>query len=408
MTLLTLNAGSSSIKFALYREDPALRRLLRGQVDRIGHVDATLHVEFSENGVANGTGAAPPRVGGASFEAAAAALLSWLEARPEFGSIAGVGHRVVHGMQRSEPEAVGAALLDELRRLRPEDPDHLPGEIRLIELLRERHPQLPQFACFDTAFHHDMPRVAQMLPIPRRYEREGLRRYGFHGLSYAYLMEELAAVAGDAVAHGRVVIAHLGSGASLAAIRAGRCIDTSMAFTPTAGLPMATRSGDLDPGIAAHLARSEGRSAQRFFEMANHESGLIGISETSGDMRDLLAAEGSDVRAAEAVAFFCYQTKQWIGAYAAALGGLDTLVFAGGIGEHAAPVRARVVEGLGFLGIELDAQRNDRHAPLISGDGGRVAVRVMHTDEELMIARAVSRLLGRGRDTTPVGARHES
>ncbi|MEO6407429.1 MAG: acetate/propionate family kinase [Burkholderiaceae bacterium] len=398
MTILTLNAGSSSIKFALYQEGPVLRRLLGGQVDRIGHADAAIDVEGSGPTAGSGPGSARQRIAGDSFDAAATALLSWLEARPEFGSITGVGHRVVHGMQHSEPEPIGDALLDELRRLKPEDPDHLPGEIRLIELLRQRHPNMPRIACFDTAFHHDMPRVAQMLPIPRRYEREGLRRYGFHGLSYASLMEELARVAGTEAARGRVVLAHLGSGASLAAVHAGRCIDTSMGFTPTAGLPMATRSGDLDPGIAAHLARSEAMTAERFHDLANHESGLLGISETSGDMRDLLAAEATDVRAAEAVAYFCYQTKRWIGGYAAALGGLDTLVFAGGIGENAAPVRTRIVEGLGFLGIELDAQRNAQHAPLISAEGSRVQVRVMHTDEELMIARAVSRELARTQD----------
>ena len=278
----------------------------------------------------------------------------------------------------------------------PDDPDHLPGEIRLIEMLRQRHPSLPQLACFDTAFHHDMPRLAQLLPIPRRYEALGLRRYGFHGLSYAYLMEELERIAGAEAARGRVILAHLGGGASLAAVHAGRCIDTSMAFTPTAGLPMATRSGDLDPGIAAHLARTEGLTTQRFYEMANHESGLLGISETSGDMRDLLAAEAGDVRAAEAVALFCYQAKKWIGAYAAALGGVDTLVFAGGIGEHAAPVRDRICGGLGFLGIELDPARNSLHADVISNPAGKATVRVIRTDEELMIARSVCRWLATG------------
>ncbi|MEO7335963.1 MAG: acetate/propionate family kinase [Caldimonas sp.] len=395
MTILTLNAGSSSIKFALYRHDPALRRVLRGQLDRIGHGDAAIEVNRSDATAGIGQGLARHPIAGDDFDTAAAALLAWLETQPEFESITDVGHRVVHGMQHSEPEPANDALLDELRSLEPDDPDHLPGEIRLIEMLRDRHPRLPQLACFDTAFHRSMPRLAQLLPIPRRYEAQGLRRYGFHGLSYAYLMEELARSAGTEAARGRVILAHLGNGASLAAVRAGRCIDTNMAFTPTAGLPMATRSGDLDPGIAAHLARTEGLSAQLFYELANHESGLLGISETSGDMRDLLGAEATDVRAAEAVAYFCYQTKKWIGAYAAALGGVDTLVFAGGIGENAAPVRERICEGLGFLGIELDARRNALHVPLISVGGSGVDVRVVHTDEELMIARAVSRELAR-------------
>ncbi len=405
MNILTLNAGSTSIKFALYTHAPVLRRLLSGQVDRIGHADAAIDVDRSEAMSGNGQEPARHAIAGGSFEAAAGALLQWLEAQPEFASIAGVGHRVVQGMEHSEPEPVGDAMLDELRRLQPDDPDHLPGEIRLIEMLRERHPGLPQLACFDTAFHRTMPRLAQLLPIPRRYEGQGLRRYGFHGLSYAYLMQELERIAGTEAAQGRVILAHLGGGASLAAVHAGRCIDTSMAFTPTAGLPMATRSGDLDPGIAAHLARTEGLTAERFYDLANHESGLLGISEASGDMRDLLALEATDVRAAEAVAYFCYQTKKWIGAYAAALGGVDTLVFAGGIGEHAAPVRERICEGLGFLGIELDAQHNALHAPLISADVSSVEVRVMHTDEELVIARAVLRALAQGADVMPSLAR---
>lgn len=396
MNILTLNAGSSSIKFALYRQGPALRRVLRGQVDRIGHADVAIDVEVP--GAAAGHSPVNTRhaIAVGSFDTTAATLLAWLEARADIGALAGVGHRVVHGLQRSEPAPVDDALLDDLCRLKPDDPDHLPGEIRLIELLRERHPHVPQLACFDTAFHRAMPRLAQMLPIPRRYEAQGLRRYGFHGLSYAYLMEELARAAGPEGAQGRVILAHLGSGASLAAIQAGRCIDTSMAFTPTAGLPMATRSGDLDPGIAAHLARTEGLSAERFFAPASHDSGLLGISETSGDMRDLLAAEATDVRAADAVAYFCYQTKKWIGAYAAALGGVDTLVFAGGIGEHAAPVRERICEGLGFLGIELDRAKNAAHADVISGPAGPTTVRVIRTDEELMIARSVSRWLAAG------------
>jgi len=391
--LLTLNAGSSSIKFAIYEQGTALRCVLRGQVGRIGHADAAIESVEPDATTDDGPMQAQCPVTGGSFDRAALALLVWLEAQREFASIVGAGHRVVHGMQHSEPEAVTDALLGELRRLMPDDPDHLPGEIQLIEMLRERHPSLPQLACFDTAFHHDMPRLAQLLPIPRRYEAKGLRRYGFHGLSYAYLMEELARVGGPEVAQGRVILAHLGGGASLAAVKAGRCIDTSMAFTPTAGLTMATRSGDLDPGIAAHLARTEGMSAQRFYDMANHESGLLGISGTSGDMRDLLAAGATDVRAAEAVDYFCYQTRKWIGAYAAVLGGVDTLVFTGGIGEKAAPVRERICSGLGFLGIELDSARNAGHADVVSGRASQATVRVIRTDEELMIARSVSRWL---------------
>ena len=236
-----------------------------------------------------------------------------------------------------------------------------------------------------------MPRVAKLVPIPRRFDVQGVQRYGFHDLSYAYLMEELARLDDPAASTGRVILAHLGNGASLAAVRDGHSIDTSMGFTPTAGLPMSTRSGDLDPGLVSYLARTGDITPTRFHHMVNHESGLLGVSETSSDMRDLLAREAADVRAAEAVALFCYQAKKWIGAFAAALGGVDTLVFTGGIGEHAALVRERICEGLSFLGIELDASRNAEAVGVISTDSSRVTVRVIRTDEELMIARSVWR-----------------
>ncbi|HEY5036944.1 MAG TPA: acetate/propionate family kinase, partial [Chthoniobacterales bacterium] len=274
-------------------------------------------------------------------------------------------------------------------RLSPIDPEHLPREIELIEAFRQRHPKLPQIACFDAAFHTTMPRVAKILPIPRRYEAKGIQRYGFHGLSYAYLMEELARLGDPAAKKGRVILAHLGNGASMAAVRDGKSIDTSMAFTPTAGLVMSTRSGDLDPGLVSYLARTEKMTAPQFNRMVNNESGLLGISETSSDMKDLLDHEGKDIRAAEAVALFCYQAKKWVGSFTAALGGLDTLVFAGGIGESAPLIRARICEGLDLLGIELDKPRNVKTAAVISKKSSRVTVRVIHTDEELVIARSV-------------------
>jgi acetate kinase len=239
-----------------------------------------------------------------------------------------------------------------------------------------------------------MPRVARLLPLPRRFDAKGVQRYGFHGLSYAYLMEELARVAGVKAANARVILAHLGNGASLAAVHEGKSIDTSMGFTPAAGLVMSTRSGDIDPGLVAYLARNDKMTAAQFDKMINQESGLLGISETSSDMRDLLAKESTDIRTAEAVALFCYSAKKWIGAYTAALGGLDTLVFAGGIGENAPPVRARICAGLDFLGVELDAARNHESAAIISTDTSRVTVRVIRTDEELMIARSTGRILG--------------
>ena len=385
-SILTINGGSSSIKFALYETVTPLKRGLYGKVDRIGLSGTNL--TFKEP-----TKKKPERhkLAAADHKSAANALIGWLEKQIDFKSVIGVGHRVVHGMKHTEPEIVTKKLLDELRRISPNDPDHLPREIELIEVLRQRHQKLPQVACFDTAFHQTMPRVAKLLPIPRRFDAKGIQRYGFHGLSYAYLMEELARLGDPAAKKGRVILAHLGNGASLAAVRNGKSIDTSMCFTPTAGLVMSTRSGDLDPGLAPYLARTERMTTSQFYKMVNHESGLLGVSETSSDMRDLLNHEKRDVRAAEAVALFCYQAKKWIGSYAAALGGLDTLVFAGGIGENAPPVRKRICEGLDFLGIKLAKARNKKSAAMISTTAGRVKVRVIHTDEELMIARSVLR-----------------
>jgi acetate kinase len=304
---------------------------------------------------------------------------------------------VVHGGPKYfDPQRITAEMVAELRQLSAFDPEHLPEEILLTEAFHRRFPDLPQVACFDTAFHHDLPRVARLLPIPRRYEAQGVRRYGFHGLSYAFLMEELARLAGPHTAQGRVILAHLGNGASLAAVRDGKSVDTSMSFTPTAGVPMSTRSGDLDPGLVWYMARTEGLDAKQFNEMVNFQSGLLGISETSSDMQDLLNREAKDTRAVEAVDLFCYQVKKWIGAFAAALGGLDTLVFAGGIGEKAPVVRARICDGLEFLGIQLEEKQNVANAGMISIAAGRVAVRVIHTDEEWMIARSVCRALELG------------
>ncbi len=390
--ILTINGGSSSIKFAVFEAGDPLRQILGGGIERIGRPDAILRAK----GV-NQADDVSRSVTAPDHTEAVGALMDWIEERSGREALAAAGHRVVHGGPKySEPQRITPDMIDELRGLSPFDPDHLPEEILLVEAFRRRFPDLPQVACFDTAFHHDLPRVARLLPIPRRYEAQGVRRYGFHGLSFAFLMEELGRLTGAQAARGRVILAHLGSGASLAAVRDGRSVDTSMGFTPAAGVPMGTRSGDLDPGLVWYLARTEKMSPKQFNEMVNSRSGLLGISETSSDMRDLLDREAHDVRAAEAVALFCYQVKKWIGAFAAALGGLDTLVFAGGIGEQAPTVRARICDGLGFLGIELQENRNAANEGVISKADGRVAVRVIRTDEERMIAEAVCRVLDLG------------
>src|SRR5208283_2707769 len=371
--ILTIYGGSSSIKFALFEAGESLRRILEGGIERIGLPEATLRVKGLDR-----ADNFSRLVTASDHTEAVGALMDWIEERIGCDALTAVGHRVVHGGPTySKPQRITAEMVEALHRLSPFDPEHLPEEIMLTGAFHRRFPHLPQVACFDTAFHHDLPRVARLLPIPRRYEAHGVRRYGFHGLSYAFLMGELARLAGTEAAQGRIILAHLGNGASLAAVREGKPVDTSMSFTPTAGVPMSTRSGDLDPGLLWYLARADKMSPKQFNEMVNFHSGLLGISETSSDMRDLLDRETQDVRAAEAVALFCYQVKKWIGAFAAALGGLDTLVFAGGIGENAPPVRDRICDGLGFLGIKLDEKRNAANEGVISSSASRVAVRVI-------------------------------
>lgn len=384
-----LNAGSSSLKFAAFRPHAgALERVLAGAIERVGRRDSTITSRR-----AAGEALAPQRVDTRQRQRCATVVLAAVRRAFPGEAITAIGHRVVHGGARfTRPQRVSGQLVAALRRLSPYDPDHLPFEIELIEGLRRALPRMPQIACFDTAFHRGMPRVAKLLPIPRRYAAKGVERYGFHGLSYAYLMEELGRI--DAVAaRGRVILAHLGSGASLAAVQRGRSIDTSMGFTPAAGLVMGTRAGDLDPGLLAFLARREHMTPVQFEQMVNHQSGLLGVSGTSADVRDLLAREKRDRRAAEALALFCYQARKWIGAFAAALGGVDVLVFAGGIGENAPVIRERICQGLDFLDLALDRRRNAGNAALISTRASRVAVRVIRTDEELMIARSMARIL---------------
>ncbi|PJA54049.1 MAG: acetate/propionate family kinase [Candidatus Marinimicrobia bacterium CG_4_9_14_3_um_filter_48_9] len=388
VNILAINSGSSSIKFSVYRLNGHLERILDGNVDRIGLKDTRLDYNNLATEKQGNL-----RLDLSDHKSVANFLIGWLEEQLDFSMISGIGHRVVFGMKHTEPEIITQKLLDELHRIIPYDSDHLPEEIELIHVFRQRYPNLKQVACFDTAFHSKMPRVAKLLPIPRRFDTLGIQRYGFHGLSYAYLMAELGRVAGKKVAQGRVVLAHLGSGASMVAVHKGKSMDTSMGFTPAGGLIMGTRSGDLDPGVAWFMMKSENLSPKQFNTLINHESGLLGISETSSDMQDLLESQTTDIRAAEAVELFCYQVKKWIGAFAAVLGGLDTLVFSGGMGENAPEIRSRICEELGFLGIEIDEKRNKTNAPVISTDKGITAVRVIHTDEEWMIAKTVSQML---------------
>lgn len=358
--ILAINAGSSSVRIAAFNGET---RFLAGKLESPGEPGETV-------------------------------ALAWLSGQFAGLAPAAICHRVVHGMRHSEPARVTPALVEELQRNIPNDPEHMPRQLELIEACARQYPGVLQLACFDTAFHSHMPRVATQLALPRRYEAQGLRRYGFHGLSYEYLLEELAQVAGSEAANGRVILAHLGNGASLAAVRNGVGIDTTMGFTPAGGLVMGTRTGDLDPGVAAWLLAS-GLNADQFTHLVNHESGLLGVSETSADVRDLINVAPADARAAEALNLFCYQVRKSIGALATTLSGLDTLVFAGGIGENSPLIRDRICSSLGFLGIELDDDRNAAGLPLISMAGSPVAVRVIPTDEEAMLARHARRFLRR-------------
>jgi acetate kinase len=386
--ILTLNGGSSSIKFAIYTAD-TLTPTLAGQIERIGSPHTRLLAEPIN---------APPEtheLDAADHRAAARELIEYI--RPRLSSIAAVGHRVVHGgIHLLDHAPISPALLAALREAIPLDLVHLPREIALIESIQSAFPAVPQFACFDTAFFKNLPLVARQFPIPRDLLDTGIRRFGFHGLSYTYLLSRLQQLA-PAADRGKVILAHLGSGASMAALSGGQPIDTTMAFTPLAGLMMATRPGDLDPGLLVYLQRSLNLSPDDLDTFLNERCGLRGLSQTSGDVRDLEAAAPTDPRAAEALDLFCHTARKTIGSLAASLGGLDTLVFSGGIGEHAATLRAQICTPLAFLNLHLDPAANTAHAPIISSPQSRVVVHIIPTDEELVIARLAAEWLHRGR-----------
>jgi len=387
--VLAINGGSSSIKFALYEVAEVQRKVFEGSLERIGLPKSLLRIK----GLAQTDNFSKDIIAG-DQKAAVGVLMDWIQKRVGADALTAVGHRMVQGGPKySEPQIVTKEILDDLYLYEAFDPEHLPQELMIIEAFIYQFPDVPQVLCFDTAFHHDMPRVAQILAIPRRYETKGVRRFGFHGISYSFLMRELARLEGKEVLDSKVILAHLGNGASLAAVKDGKSIDTSMGFTPSAGLVMGTRCGDLDPGLNYYLARTEGMDAGQFQHMVNEESGLLGISETSSDMKDLILHEANDIRAKEAIEVFCYQTKKWIGSYSAALGGLDTLVFSGGIGENVPAIRQRICEGLEFFGIEIDENLNRTNEGLISKETSWVNVRVIHTDEEFMIAQQASQIL---------------
>lgn len=376
--ILVLNSGTSSLKFALF-EEKTLAPVANGSVMRIGVADTVFQVR--------GDGIASEEPVSTSDRAGAASLVAdWIRENADDYEVAAVGHRIVQGGPRHfDPEIVTDALIIDLKAARSLDPEHVDDEIAIVEAFRQRLPDVPHVAAFDTGFHQAMPRVAQLVSLPRRL---ALRRYGFHGLSYEYLMRQLSQ-ADKTAAEGKVVVAHLGSGSSLAAVAGGKAIDTSMSVTPNSGVMMGTRAGNIDAGLVRSLTEQGNLSVEKLAHLLDFESGLLGVSEISSDMYDLLQKEAEDERAADAVALFCYQVKKEIGALAAALGGLDTLVFSGGMGDKAPKIRARVCEGLEFLGVAIDPAKNAQNAGVISSDSSAVRVRVIPTCEECAIAHHV-------------------
>jgi acetate kinase len=389
MRILTINSGSSSVKFGLFEIGQAEKLVLTGSLERIG-----LRAGLFQVNDAHGKTTLDEHTNLPDHEAAIKRLLKWLEKREPVKNLDAIGHRVVHGgPEYSQPHRITPELIAELKELVPLAPDHLPHEIKAIRATSHAYPDLTQVACFDTSFHRHMPKLAQMVALPRHYQHEGLGRYGFHGLSYEYILQELRKEAGDKAADGRVIIGHLGNGASMAAVLDGKSVDTTMGFTPAGGLVMSTRSGDLDPGILVYLLEEKGLRPSALNDLVNQQSGLLGVSGISSDMRDLLNQEQDEPHAREAADLFCYQASKHLGALAAVLGGLDTLIFTAGIGENSPVIRWRICQNLSFLGIQLDEERNSANAPIISPEDSRVSVRVIKTNEDLMIARHTFKLI---------------
>jgi acetate kinase len=389
--ILTINSGSSSIKAALFCMGQEEIRMFSGSLEGIGHGNGRFQVDDQD-----GKHLFDRQVSLPDHRSALQSLFTWLEEEHPYKSLDAVGHRLVHGgAEFVQPHWVSPELLARLEALVPLAPDHLPHEIKAIQAVNQDFPTVQQATCFDTAFHRSLPRRARLFALPKKFEQEGVQRYGFHGLSCEYILQELEKEAGTRAARGRVIIAHLGGGASMTAVYDGQSIDTTMGLTPLGGLVMGTRCGDLDPGVLLYLMRVHKQPVDALDHFLNRESGLLGVSGISSDMQELLNKEAQEPSAATAIDLFCYQARKYLGALAAALGGLDTLIFTGGIGENATAVRQRICQDMEFLGIYLNLARNQTNAPIISSEDSPVTVRVMKTDEERMIARHTFELLNR-------------
>ena len=377
--ILAFNSGSSSLKFALYEFSAVGERLLvRGEAENVGAPSAHLWLRPTDgSSIVDQLHPIP------DHQAALQIALDLLKKR-EFARPSAIGHRVVNGGPHySAPQKVTPQILAGLRQLIPLAPLHLPAEIKIMEAVESYAPQIPQVACFDTAFHRRLPELAQRFPLPRKFFDDGIRRYGFHGLSYEYVLRKL----GPSAQSQRLIMAHLGNGSSLAAVKDGVPVDTSMGLTPTGGVMMGTRTGDQDPGVLIYLLRERGFDAAKLEHLVDAESGLLGVSELTSDMKTLLEKRSSDPRASQAIAMFCRSVRKEIGAFAAVLDGLDLLVFTGGIGERAPAIREEICRDLGYLGVNLDAARNNATEDVISAADSPCLVRVIATNEELMIAR---------------------
>lgn len=387
--ILTVNAGSSSLKFALYQSGSNLQKIIEGAVTNIGQQKGTLRVtDWRTKQVTSN------EVTIDDHEHAAGLLLSWLDTNIGPNVISAVGHRLVHGGPiYSDAKILNDQVLENLQQITAFDPLHMPIALQLVRVFQRLLPNKPQIACFDTAFHYDLPTEARVLPIPRQYEARGIRRYGFHGLSYTYILQTLASETQDGTVPHRIILAHLGSGASMAAVKEGKSIDTTMAFTPASGLPMSSRTGDLDPGLMSYFIRTSNLNMDEFDKLTNTQSGMLGISGLTSDMKQLIELSEKYTGAADAVAVFCYHVKKTIGAYVAAMGGVDSIVFTGGIGESAPKIRAKVCADLDVFGIAIDPSANEQNASTISSSESRVSVRVIPTHESLIIAQETTRLL---------------
>jgi len=384
--VLALNMGSSSIKFCAFDFKKDFEVVIQGSLE-IGQENSRLHFHFgnpAEHTVMDIEIKGPRE--------SIHYLTQWIPEQISMDNILGIGHRLVQGFAHKETERVGGNLLDDLKTYLPADPDHLPGEIELIEAMGKAFPEIPQWACFDTLFHKDLPELAKIFPIPRKYYAMGIQRYGFHGISYEYILEELGKIEGDQIIDKKIILAHLGSGASMVAVKNGKSLDTSMGYTPVSGFMMGTRSGDLDPGITDAMIKRDQSSPEECFTLLNKGSGLLGVSERSSDMRILKKFQETDSRAKQAIQLFAYQVKKFIGSYASVLNGLEILVFSGGIGEKDVEFRELVCTEMDYLGIQLDRHKNKGSEILISSDQSRVKIFVIPTFEELMIAKRIVRL----------------